>query len=61
MNVKEVAKVLKYELKKCEVDAMDKFAKDLEDAARQHNSKILKYREVIRVSVVIIEAVVWSL
>ena len=34
-------KALKYELRRCEVEAMDKFAEDLEDAARRHNSKIL--------------------
>ena len=33
-------KGLKYELRRCEVEAMDKIAKDLEDAARRHNSKI---------------------
>jgi hypothetical protein len=40
-NAKKVEKALKYELRRCEVEAMDKIAKDLEDAARQHNSKIL--------------------
>ena len=30
-----------YELRKCEVEVMDNIAKDLEDAARRHNSKIL--------------------
>ena len=37
-NVKKVEKALKYELKRCEVGAMDKITEDLEDAA---NSKIL--------------------
>ena len=40
-NVKKVEKALKCELRRCEVEAMDKIAKDLEDAARRHNSKIL--------------------
>ena len=40
-NVKKVEKALKYELRRCEVEAMDKIAEDLEDAARRHNSKIL--------------------
>jgi HPt (histidine-containing phosphotransfer) domain-containing protein len=40
-NVKKVDKALKYELKRCEVEAMDEIAEDLEDAARQHNSNIL--------------------
>ena len=34
-------KTLKYELRRCELEAMDKIDEDLEDAARQHNSKIL--------------------
>ena len=34
-------KALKYELRGCEVEAMDKITKDLEKAARRHNSKIL--------------------
>jgi ATP phosphoribosyltransferase len=34
-------KALKYKLTSCEVEAMDKIVKDLEDAARKHNSKIL--------------------
>ena len=34
-------KALKYELRRCEVEAMDKIAEDLEDSARRHNSKIL--------------------
>ena len=33
-------KPLKYELRMCEVEAKDEIAEDLEDAARQHNSKI---------------------
>ena len=40
-NVKKVEKALKYELRRCEVEAMDKIAEDLEDADRRHNSKIL--------------------
>ena len=40
-NVKKVEKALKYELRRCEVEAMDKIAEDLEDVARRHNSKIL--------------------
>ena len=40
-NIKKVKKALKYELKRCEVKAMDKIAEDLEDAARRHNNKIL--------------------
>ena len=34
-------KALKYELRRFEVEAMDKITEDLEDAARQHNSKML--------------------
>ena len=34
-------KTLKYELRKCEVDAMAKIVEDLEDAATRYNSKIL--------------------
>ena len=34
-------KALKYKLRRCEVEAKDKIAEDLEDAARRHNSKIL--------------------
>jgi hypothetical protein len=40
-NVRKVEKALKYELRWCEVDAMDEIAEDVEDAARRHNSKIL--------------------
>ena len=40
-NVKKVQKALKYELRRCEVEAVDKIAEDLEDASRRHNSKIL--------------------
>ena len=40
-NVKKAEKALKYELRRCEMEAMDKIAEDLEDAARRHNSKIL--------------------
>jgi hypothetical protein len=35
-----VEKILKYELTRYEAEAMDKIAKDLEDAARRYNSKI---------------------
>jgi len=38
-NVKEAEKVLKYELRRSEVEATDKIAEDPEDAARRHNSK----------------------
>ena len=41
INVKKVEKALKYELRRCEVEAMDKIAKDLEDRARRYNSKIV--------------------
>ena len=40
-NVNKVEKALKYELRWCEVEAMDKIAEDLEGAARRHNSNIL--------------------
>ena len=40
-NVRKVEKALKYELRRCEVEAMDKISEDLEDAARRHNSKML--------------------
>ena len=40
-NVKNVEKALKYELRRCEVEAMDETAENLEDSARQHYSKIL--------------------
>ena len=40
-NVKKVEKTLKYELRRCEVEAKDKIAEDLQDAARRHNSEIL--------------------
>jgi hypothetical protein len=40
-NVKKLEKTLKYKLRRCEVEAMDKIAEDLEDGARRHNSKIL--------------------
>ena len=39
-NVKKVEKALKCVLRRCEVEAMDKSAEDLEDAATRHNSKI---------------------
>jgi hypothetical protein len=34
-----VEKALKYEPRRCEVEVIVKIAKDLEDAARWHNSK----------------------
>jgi len=40
-NVKKVERALKYELKRCEAEAMNKNAQDLEDTARWNNSKIL--------------------
>ena len=40
-NVKKVEKALKYELRRCEVEAMDKIAEDLGGAPRRYNSKIL--------------------
>ena len=40
-NVKEEEKALKYELRRYEVEAMDKTAEDLEDAARRRKSKIM--------------------
>ena len=40
-NIKKVEKTLKYELKRYEVEAMDKIAEHLEDAATRHNCKIL--------------------
>ena len=40
-NGKKVQKALKYELRRCEVQAMDKIAGDLEGAARRLNIKIM--------------------
>ena len=40
-KVKKMEKALKYELRRLQVEAMDKIAEDLEDAARRHNNKIL--------------------
>ena len=37
----KVEKALKYKLRRCEVEAMDKIAEDLEDAASRHSTKIL--------------------
>jgi len=34
-----VEKALKYELRRCEVEAMDEIVEDLEDAARRHHRK----------------------
>ena len=42
-NVKKVDKALKHELRRCEVEVMDKITKDLEDAARRHDSKTLNW------------------
>jgi uncharacterized protein YlbG (UPF0298 family) len=39
-NVREVEKAVRYELRWCEVEAMDKIVEDVEDAARRHNNKI---------------------
>jgi len=36
-----VKKALKYELRRCKAEALDKIVKDLEDAAIQNNRKIL--------------------
>ena len=38
-NAKNVEKALTYKLKRCEVQAMDKIAEDLEDAACRHNTR----------------------
>ena len=40
-NVKKVEKVLKYELSRREMEAIDRVIEDLEDVARQHNNRIL--------------------
>jgi len=40
-NVKKVEKILKWELRSCEVEAMEKIAKDLGDVVKRRNSKIL--------------------
>ena len=42
-NKKKTEKPLKYELRRYEVEVLDKITKDLEDAARWHNSKILHW------------------
>ena len=42
-NVRKVEKVLKYELRRREVEAMNITAKALEDAARRHINKILSW------------------
>ena len=44
VKIEKVEKALKYELRRCEVETMDKIAEDLEDAARQHNSKTLSWQ-----------------
>ena len=38
MKVREVEKAFKCELRRCEMKAMDKVARDLEDAVTQHNT-----------------------
>ena len=40
-NVRKREKAFKYELRRCELEAMDKITEDVEDAARRYNSKIL--------------------
>jgi hypothetical protein len=40
-NVREVENAIKYELRGCEVEAMDEIAEAVEHAARRHNSNIL--------------------
>jgi hypothetical protein len=40
-NVKKVEETLKHELKRCEVEVIDKISNDLGDAIRGHNSIIL--------------------
>jgi len=42
-NAKKGEKAFKYELRRCELEAMDKIAEDMEDAARRYNSKILSW------------------
>ena len=44
-TVKKVEKASKYKLRRCGVEARDKIADDLEDAARRHNSKILYWHD----------------
>ena len=44
VKIEKVEKALKYELRRCEVETMDKIAEDLDDAARQHNSKTLSWQ-----------------
>jgi hypothetical protein len=39
----KVEKALKHELRRCEVEAMDKIAQDLEDAALQLNNETLHW------------------
>jgi len=43
-NVKKVEKLLKYELRRCRVEAVDKIAKDLEKVTIRHISKIFYWR-----------------
>jgi hypothetical protein len=37
----ESGESIKYELRRCEVETLDKIAEDLEDAARRHDNKML--------------------
>ena len=41
-------KALKHEIRRCEVEAMDKIAEHLEDSARRHSSKILYWHNKLR-------------
>ena len=38
--VKKVDKALKYDIRTCEVEAMDKIVEEMEDADKRHNGKI---------------------
>jgi hypothetical protein len=40
-NARKVEKLLKYELRRCKMEAMNEIAEDLVDAARLHNNKTL--------------------
>ena len=44
VKIEKEEKALKYELRRCEVETMDKIAEVLEDAARQHNSKTVSWQ-----------------
>ena len=43
-NIKKLEKTLKYELRRCKIEAVDKITEDLEDVARRHNSEIFYWR-----------------